>query len=248
MIGGLDLAANRHWSAAGGIALAVHAAAIALAITAISRSEPAPAPEPVMLIELPPEAVSAPRAAQSSESQTVNPASVPPSMMTRPMDVPEVRAPLPSNPVTLPPPPPPLPVKQVSQVQSPASAPAASPVSVSRTGSDTANSKTPGSDPKAKQQAADYFSLVSAHLNRKKRYPSEAKKARQEGVVTVRFTVARDGSVSGVSIKKSCGYALLDQETLALMQRVAPLPKFPQSMDRDSVTLSLPIDYSLRTS
>lgn len=93
----------------------------------------------------------------------------------------------------------------------------------------------------------DYYALVSAHLNRKKRYPTEAKKARQQGVVTVRFTVHSDGSVSGGSIKSSSGHALLDQATLDLLQRVAPLPRFPKSMTKDSVTLALPIDYSLRT-
>lgn len=89
--------------------------------------------------------------------------------------------------------------------------------------------------------------MVAAHLQRKKSYPTEAKKARQQGVVTVRFTVARDGSVSAIGIKKSSGHELLDTATLELLRRVAPLPRMPDSMERDSVTLSLPIDYSLRT-
>ena len=66
--------------------------------------------------------------------------------------------------------------------------------------------------------------------------------------MTVRFTVDRNGNVSGVSIKRSSGHELLDTATLELLQRVAPLPRMPTSMQRDSVTLSLPIDYSLRTS
>jgi periplasmic protein TonB len=94
---------------------------------------------------------------------------------------------------------------------------------------------------------ADYFSLISAHLNRRKTYPTDAKKARQEGVVVIRFTVDRGGNISGASIKRGSGHALLDQATLQLLQRVAPLPRMPASMPRDSVTLSLPIDYSLRT-
>jgi len=88
---------------------------------------------------------------------------------------------------------------------------------------------------------------LSAHLNKRKRYPTEAKKARQEGIVTVRFTVHRDGSIAGATIRKSSGHDLLDAATLDLLERVAPLPRFPKSMKRDSVTLSLPIDYSLQT-
>ena len=72
-------------------------------------------------------------------------------------------------------------------------------------------------------------------------------KARQQGVVTVRFTVHADGRISGSSIRTSSGHDLLDQATLDLMERVAPLPRFPRSMTRDRVTISLPIDYSLRT-
>ena len=107
---------------------------------------------------------------------------------------------------------------------------------------------TPGNDPKARQQEADYFALVSAHLNRRKQYPVEARKARQQGVVTVRFTVDRNGNVSNTSIKRGSGHDLLDRATLDLLLRVAPLPRMPASMQRESVTLSLPIDYSLRTS
>ena len=155
--------------------------------------------------------------------------------MTPPIEVPPVRAPMPQDPVTLPSPAPPPPVRQAAPA--PAAPVAAGPVAAA-----------PGSDPRARAQEADYFSLISAHLNRKKRYPAEAKKAMQQGIVTVRFTVDRDGNVSGVSIKRTSGHALLDQATIELVQRVAPLPRMPASMKRDTITLSLPIDYSLKTS
>jgi protein TonB len=32
-----------------------------------------------------------------------------------------------------------------------------------------------------------------------------------------------------------------------LLQRVAPLPRMPASMQRESVTITLPIEYSLTT-
>jgi len=119
---------------------------------------------------------------------------------------------------------------------------------VAPTGTGTGASATPGNDRHAKRQEADYFALVSAHLNRRKVYPAEARQARQQGVVTVRFTVDRNGSVSNAAIKRGSGHEVLDRATLDLLQRVAPLPRMPASMARDSVTLSLPIDYSLRTS
>ncbi len=104
-----------------------------------------------------------------------------------------------------------------------------------------------GDSPQAKKKAARYYSLLMAHLNRKKRYPAEAKKARQQGVVTVRFTVERSGAVSASSIKRSSGSSLLDHATLDLMQRVSPLPPIPSAMERERLTISLPIDYSLNS-
>lgn len=231
------------WSMAGGIALAAHLLAGA-AVFSLSRASEPPVPEPVVLIELPPEAaaaaVSAPQPAEQPQ-----PDYVPPQTLIPPVDLEPVNAPLPKDPVVLPPPPP-VQLRRSAPVA--VAAPAAlNPIAVSAKGAGTGTNATPGNDPKARAQEADYFALISAHLNRKKRYPKEAKKALQEGVVTVRFTVHRDGAVSDVSIKRSSGNDILDQATLDLMQRVAPLPRMPASMKRDSVVLSLPIDYSLKT-
>lgn len=233
---------RRHWSTAGAVALAAHLGVAALVLAWVRPAE-APVPEPVVLVELPPEAAPAP--AVAAQQPVLQPQSDPlvPQPLIPPVDIPPVRAPLPSNPVTLPPP---LPAR-------PAAAPAAAaapanPVAIAPTGAGTGSSAVPGNDPRARKQEADYFALVSAHLNRRKTYPAEARQARQQGVVTVRFTVDRGGGVSGVSIKRGSGHELLDRATLDLLQRVAPLPRMPASMQRDQVTLSLPIDYSLRTS
>lgn len=236
---------RRQWGLAGSIALGAHIGLAVLVLSWIRPAEPAP-PEPVVLIELPPAAAPAPAVAATRPTQQPQQDYVPPQVLTPPVDIPPVKAPLPKDPITLPPPPPPLPARQVEAAAAPASA--VNPVTLSRTGTGTGTSVTPGNDPKARQQEADYFALVSAHLNRRKQYPVEARKARQQGVVTVRFTVDRNGNVSNTSIKRGSGHDLLDRATLDLLLRVAPLPRMPASMQRESVTLSLPIDYSLRTS
>lgn len=236
---------NAVWGIAGCIAFALHAVAIAAVVFAVVPSEP-PVPEPVVLVELPPQAAPAPAVAAQQPVAQPQPDYVPPQVLTPPIKVPPVSAPLPRDPVVLPPPPPPLPTRRAAPTSADAPSPANA-LTAAPAGSGTGTSATPGNDPKARAQEANYFALVSAHLNRKKRYPTEAKKARQQGVVTVRFTVHRDGSVSDASIKRGSGHDLLDQATLDLLQRVAPLPRMPASMQRDSVTLSLPIDYSLNT-
>jgi protein TonB len=226
---------RRLWGTAGAIALAAHAVVAGL-VLALARPHEAVPPEPVMLVELPPLAAPAPRAvaAEQPQPQAQPRASTLPAP---PVAVPVVRAPLPANPVTLPPPAP-EPVRV---------APAPAPVAAPAPASAPATSAAPG-DPRARKAELDYFSLVSAHLNRHKSYPPEAKRAREEGVVTVRFTIDRDGNVSGAAIRRSSGHDLLDAATLDLLRRVAPLPKMPPTMLRDSVTISLPIEYALKTS
>ena len=203
-----------------------------------------PVPEPVVLIELPPEAAPAPATPAQHAITPPLPDYVPPQTVTPPVDVPPVRAPIPKDAVTLPPPLP-LPTRQAAPAPPPIAV--TNPAITTPTGTGTGASATPGADPRALRAEVDYFSLISAHLNRRKTYPTEAKKARQQGVVTVRFSVDRSGNVSNVSIRRSSGYDILDTATLQLVQRVAPLPRMPAAMQRDTVTLSLPIDYSLKT-
>ena len=233
---------RRNWSLAGTIALAVHAGVAALVLAWARPAQP-PVPEPVVMVELPPQGAAAPATAHQQAVEQPQPDFTPQQSFTQPIAIPPVRAPLPTNPVTVPPPAPSQPF--TSPAPAPAAIPA-NPVAPAPPGSGA--SANPGNDPRARQQEANYFALVSAHLNRRKVYPAEARQARQQGVVTVRFTVDRNGGVSAVAIKRSSGHDVLDRATLDLLQRVAPLPRMPASMQRDSITLSLPIDYSLRTS
>lgn len=227
---------RRLWSRAGGVALAAHLA-FAAVVLAWSRP-PMPRPdEPVVTVELP--AVAAPATTPSAPPQP-RPQPVAAQPVLPPIDLPAVRAPLPQNAVTLPPPAPQP--ASVAPAAAPAPAPAAPAPAVP-----VAASATPG-DPRARKAELDYFSLISAHLNRRKSYPAEARKARQEGVVVIRFTVDRGGNVSGAAIKRTSGFGLLDAATLDLLRRVAPLPRMPASMQRDSVSIALPIEYSLKTS
>lgn len=248
---------RRTWSTALVMAVAGHLLA-ATVLVAWSRPALPPRPEPVMLVELPageappaaapalsaPQAAAAPTPAQAVPQPVARPLAQP---TLQPVAAPAQRAPLPAAPV-------PQPVAPLSSPDRPAApAPAgpaaASPQAVPAPAPATAPAPAgAGSDPRVRAAEVDYFSLLSAYLNRRKTYPVEARRARAEGVVVVRFTVDRDGTVSGTAIKRSSGHDLLDQATLALLQRVAPLPRMPGTMQRQSVTLALPIEYSLKTS
>lgn len=127
-------------------------------------------------------------------------------------------------------------------------------------------SKTPAprttAAPKAEQQAParqarsgsaaaaaampSYRQRLAAHLQRFKRYPSEARSARAQGTVMAVFTVNRHGSVLRASISRSSGNAALDQEALAAIRRAQPLPSFPPEITQASLTFPVPFSFTLR--
>ncbi|THF64890.1 energy transducer TonB [Pseudothauera nasutitermitis] len=84
------------------------------------------------------------------------------------------------------------------------------------------------------------------HLEQHKRYPSAAQRRRQEDVVYLRFTMDRTGNVLQWTIWRSRGYALLDAEVDALIQRAAPLPPPPPEMGGDTVEMIVPVEFFLR--
>ena len=90
---------------------------------------------------------------------------------------------------------------------------------------------------------ARWQSKVMAHLERRKRYPASAKRARQQGIVQVRFTIDGDGNVGSVSLSRSSGVSELDEEVLSLVRRASPVPAPPPGVGR---TIVVPIEFSLR--
>jgi protein TonB len=103
--------------------------------------------------------------------------------------------------------------------------------------------------PKPALSASDQVAFAArlfAHLNRFKRYPEGAKLRHQEGVVSLRFTMDRNGRVLTFDIAKSSGSAALDAEARELIQRAQPLPPLPAEFGRDSLDLVVPVEFSLR--
>lgn len=91
-------------------------------------------------------------------------------------------------------------------------------------------------------------SRLFSHITRYKRYPRMARSKRQQGTVSVNFTIDSQGKVSAKNIVKSSGYPLLDQEVLDLLDRAQPLPKPPAKIlnGKISRTITIPISFNLK--
>lgn len=93
------------------------------------------------------------------------------------------------------------------------------------------------------------YSWLAQELNQRIeqmiRYPAEARLNHAEGTVVVKIVVNDTGEIESLKIVQSSGYALLDEEALALLRRISPL-KLREPLGKASVALKQPIRYSLR--
>lgn len=100
-----------------------------------------------------------------------------------------------------------------------------------------------GGDPGA---VADYHTRLQAHLARFKRYPRQAQRRREEGVVILAFIAHADGAVSEVEIMEGSGSRLLDEAALDMVERARPLPEFTDDMGARQLRIQVPVSFNLR--
>lgn len=90
---------------------------------------------------------------------------------------------------------------------------------------------------------ARWQSRLASHLERRKRYPSAARRQGQQGTAQVRFTIDGSGNVQSVSLVRSSGVPALDEEVVSLVRRASPVPAPPPGVNR---TVVVPIRFSVR--
>jgi len=98
----------------------------------------------------------------------------------------------------------------------------------------------------SKGRQAEYATTLAAQINRYKHYPMAARRAREEGTVTLSLLVLRDGTVAESRISKSSGSEALDAAVLRMLDRAQPLPAFPASMTEDEIRVDFPVSFSLQ--
>ncbi|MEA2760013.1 MAG: periplasmic protein TonB [Methylobacteriaceae bacterium] len=94
------------------------------------------------------------------------------------------------------------------------------------------------------EMSKKWKSLLSAHLNRFKRYP--VKSARRNAEVQVSFTLDRRGHLKVASVLRGSGDPAFDQAALAMLRRADPLPPPPTAVTDDELSFTVPIVYRLK--
>ncbi len=102
----------------------------------------------------------------------------------------------------------------------------------------------PGASSRNSDALPNWKTQLVAKLERAKRYPSEARG--DQGTAQLAFSVDREGGVHNARITHSSGSSALDHETLALVQRAAPLPPPPPEVQGAQIPIVVPIRYNAR--
>ena len=235
------------WGACFALVLGFHVAGAAALMARWSDDSDLVANAPVIMLELAP----APVAPQ------ITPTEVPPDQVLSreaepepqpepPLQQPEIKVdPAPQPELAVMPPPKPvekLKEKKPKQKQaSRASAP-----STAERRADRAAAPAPGASSRNPDAVPNWKSRLVAQLERNKRYPSEAQARGDQGIVQLAFSVDRSGGVHHARIVRSSGSNALDQATLAMLERAAPLPPPPPEEPGAQIPVVVPIRYNIR--
>ena len=93
--------------------------------------------------------------------------------------------------------------------------------------------------------AATFSEVLLEHIRIYQRYPDAAAQQSQRGVVQVLFAMNCNGTVIDVRVTTSSGFAMLDQEAVAMVRRAQPLPRIPAQLP-DRLNVLLPVAFSTR--
>lgn len=104
----------------------------------------------------------------------------------------------------------------------------------------------PGASSRDSNALPNWKSQLVAKLERHKRYPSEAQSRGENGIVQLAFSIDRSGGVHNARIVRSSGSSVLDQATLSLVARAAPLPPPPPEVPGTQIAIVVPIRYNVR--
>lgn len=252
-----------HWALCFAAVAALHVGVAWIALHWQPAAEPAPPPPPaaimIDLAPLPAAPPAPPSEIPPGPKQEVS-QPPPPEPVIEPILPPAPPSPAPKVEVPVPPKPKPKPkppkrIERIVQEQPPKPQPDDKPPAPATTAppqveaplAPTVMAPAPGVAAAPSTNAVPTWQgLLLGRLERFKRYPSDAQLNHQQGVAYLRFTMDRHGKVLSASIEKSSGFELLDQETLALIHRAAPLPIPPPEVTGDPVELVVPVEFFLK--
>lgn len=90
-----------------------------------------------------------------------------------------------------------------------------------------------------------YYAELKYDLNKRKKYPSLAKKMGYTGSVKIKFELDRHGKVLKSEIVEASKYEILNQSVKDMLQNMGEFKPFPESMKHATLKFVLPVEFIL---
>ncbi|MBF0440514.1 MAG: energy transducer TonB [Oligoflexales bacterium] len=90
-----------------------------------------------------------------------------------------------------------------------------------------------------------YFTALRKAFELVWSYPASAVRQGWQGVVTVEFTIQKDGSLNSVKILSSSGYDILDQAVVDALKKASPYSPLPDGFGKDKLRITGNFRYVL---
>lgn len=233
------------WGACLALALGLHAGGAAALLARWSDDSDLVANAPVIMLELAPVAAAPEITPTEVPPDTVQSAEAEPEPEpSKPIEKVEIppEPPTPEPELAMLPPPKPEPPKETKKPEKKRSIARAAATADKR--AERASTPAPGAGSRDPFALPSWKSQLVSQLERHKRYPSDARG--DQGVAQLAFSVDRSGGVHHARIVRSSGSSALDQATLALVARAAPLPPPPPEVSGSQIAIVVPIRYNVR--
>jgi protein TonB len=96
-----------------------------------------------------------------------------------------------------------------------------------------------------KPAVASYTRRVIKRIQDNFVYPSEARKKRLQGLVSLSLQINSTGELMEAKIIQSSGSKILDENATGIIKRVSPFPPFPPDIEERELRINIPIAYKL---
>ena len=93
--------------------------------------------------------------------------------------------------------------------------------------------------------ADKYAKIIQNRILEKLTYPASAKEAGFQGKLKLKMLISYKGELLDVSVKEPSGYAILDDNAVAIAKNIGVYPPFPSGINKDELWIDVPIVYRL---
>ena len=90
-----------------------------------------------------------------------------------------------------------------------------------------------------------YLKEVRRLLEKHKDYPQMARRRQLQGIVVLVFTISSGGHIESYRVGRASGHDLLDEAAKETIRRVGHFPPFPANLNRQKLTIEIPLAFRL---